>query len=356
MRVVIVTLDGHLAGAVERVAPALAKDAPGLRVLLHAASEWGRDDEALQRCIADIGRADIVVATMLFMEDHIQAVLPALNARRDACDAMVCCMCAGEVMRLTRMGGFKMDGSESGILALLKRLRGAKKKDSGASSGAKQMAMLRRLPQILRFIPGAAQDVRAYFLTLQYWLAGSEENVAGMVRALVTRDAAGPRAHLRGVLKAASPAHYPETGVYHPRMKGRLSERADALPRQKIGKGTVGLLIMRSYVAGNARYYDAAIASFEARGLTVIPAFSTGLDARPAVERFFMKNGVSQVDAVVSLTGFSLVGGPPTMTRAPPRRCWRSSTCPTSRRTPWNSRASRNGAAPPTASCRSRRR
>ena len=33
--------------------------------------------------------------------------------------------------------------------------------------------MLRQLPKMLRFIPGTAQDVRAYFLTLQYWLAGS---------------------------------------------------------------------------------------------------------------------------------------------------------------------------------------
>ena len=41
-------------------------------------------------------------------------VLPALQARRDHCDAMVCAMSAGEVMRLTRMGRFSMDGTQSG--------------------------------------------------------------------------------------------------------------------------------------------------------------------------------------------------------------------------------------------------
>ena len=51
------------------------------------------------------------------------------------------------------------------------------------------MKMLRRLPKLLRFIPGTAQDVRAYFLTLQYWLAGSEKNLANMVRMLVGRYA-----------------------------------------------------------------------------------------------------------------------------------------------------------------------
>jgi magnesium chelatase subunit H len=43
----------------------------------------------------------------------------------------------------------------------------------------------------------------------------------------------------------------------------------------------------------------------------VIPAFASGLDSRPAVERYFVDPaGRPIVDAVVSLTGFSLVGGP----------------------------------------------
>jgi magnesium chelatase subunit H len=42
----------------------------------------------------------------------------------------------------------------------------------------------------------------------------------------------------------------------------------------------------------------------------VIPAFASGLDARPAVESSFRQDGKPVVDAVVSLTGFSLVGGP----------------------------------------------
>jgi magnesium chelatase subunit H len=42
----------------------------------------------------------------------------------------------------------------------------------------------------------------------------------------------------------------------------------------------------------------------------VIPAFAAGLDSRPAIDAFFIKNGQVCVDAVVSLSGFSLVGGP----------------------------------------------
>ncbi len=310
VRVVIVTLDNHLAGSVDRAQRTLAKDIPELTLSLHAASEWGDDADALARCLDDIAQGDIVIATMLFLEPHIQAVLPALKARRDACDAMICCMSAGEVMRLTRIGRFNMSGEAKGPMALLKKLRGSKKE--GASNGANQMAMLRRIPQILRFIPGPAQDVRAYFLTLQYWLSGSDENVAHMVRYLIDRYADGPRAGLKGRLKANAPAEYPEIGVYHPRMLGRIAEKADRLPEPKGGhKGTVGVLVMRSYVLpGNSGHYDGVIAALEAQGLKVVPAFASGLDARPAVERFFMRNGRATVDAVVSLTGFSLVGGP----------------------------------------------
>ncbi len=317
MRVVIVTMDSHLAGAAARANQLLAKRLPGVQLVVHAASEWADDASSLARCIADIGSADIVLAAMLFMEEHFLPVLPALQARRDHCDAMVCIMSAGEVMRLTRIGRFTMDGSTRGPMAFLKKLRGkSEDKKPGATAGAQQMKMLRRIPKLLRFIPGTAQDVRAYFLTLQYWLAGSEENIAGMVQLLVSGYADGARKALRGKAPPEAPIEYPEVGLYHPRMQGAgvhkgMSDRLDRLPGVTGAKGTVGLLLMRSYLlAGNVRHYDGVIAALEARGLSVRPAYASGLDARPAIEQFYLKDGSATVDAIVSLTGFSLVGGP----------------------------------------------
>ena len=318
MRVVIVTMDNHLASAAARAQKLLNQSLPGVILSVHAASEWAGDASTLTRCIADIEQGDIIIASMLFMEDHFLPVMPALTARRESCDAMVCIMSAGEVMKLTRIGRFTMDGTTRGPMAFLKKLRGKTddKKKPAATAGAAQMKMLRRLPKLLRFIPGTAQDVRAYFLTLQYWLAGSDENIASMVQLLVNNFADGPRKVLRGKAPAAMPVEYPEVGVYHPRMNGAevhkgMTDRLDRVPTIAGSRGTVGLLLMRSYLlAGNARHYDGVIAAFEARGLSVRPAYSSGLDARPAVEQFFMKDGQPSVDAVVSLTGFSLIGGP----------------------------------------------
>ncbi|HEX7719095.1 MAG TPA: cobaltochelatase subunit CobN, partial [Woeseiaceae bacterium] len=107
----------------------------------------------------------------------------------------------------------------------------------------------------------------------------------------------------------------PEVGIYHPHMRDRVTDNLRALPEPAVPViGTVGLLLMRSYVlAGNVRHYDAVIDALGQRGLRVIPAFASGLDARPAVAKFFRDdhdNHKTRIDALVSLTGFSLVGGP----------------------------------------------
>src|ERR1700750_3074558 len=193
---------------------------------------------------------------------------------------------------------------------MLKRLRGSGRR--GVSSGQGQMKMLQRMPRLLRFIPGKAQDLRAYFLTLQYWLAGSEQNFANLVRFLINGYADGPRARLRGSLSVAEPVSYPELGLYHQKLAKKIVTRLDQLPRpQEKPAGRVGVLLMRSYLlAGNTAHYDGVLDALQAKGLKVIPAFACGLDSRPAIEHYFMKDGVATVDAVLSLTGFSLVGGP----------------------------------------------
>jgi magnesium chelatase subunit H len=312
VRVVIVTMDSHLASATTRAFSALVKEYPGMQLSIHAASEWAANADALAQCRNEIAQGDLIIVTMLFVEEHFQPVLEHLRARRDHCDAMVCAMSAAEVTRLTRMGRFDMEVPASGPLALLKRLRSGK--SSTTSAGMQQMKMLRRIPQLLRFIPGTAQDVRAYFLVLQYWLGGSEENITNMVRLLISRYGDGERLCLRAIAEVAPPLDYPEIGLYHPRLKDRIGTDIDdvlALPLHGAKNGCVGILLLRSYLlAGNTAHYDGVIRAFEQRGLQVLPVFATGLDARPAIERYFLSSGVSRIDALVSLTGFSLVGGP----------------------------------------------
>ncbi len=198
------------------------------------------------------------------------------------------------------------DAPESGTRKLLKKLRG-RGKGGGADNGAKKMRMLRRLPRLLQLVPGRAQDMRAWLTTMRYWLT-SDDNIEALARFLISRYCrhAAWRGH-----EAPAPLEYPDTGLYHPDLPDGITIDPAELPAGPAGAATVGLLMMRSYVlSGDTAHYDTAIRALEARGLRVMPAFAGGLDARPAIDAFFHDATGPRIDALLSLTGFSLVGGP----------------------------------------------
>lgn len=299
--IVVVTLDQHAAGPAARIAPRLVKDFPGLTITIHAAAEWAENPAALLRCKADLQTADIIIANLIFIEEHINAILPALTEARPRVDAFIGVIADSQIVKLTKMGDLDMSKPASAAMALLKKLKPSAK--TSANSGEKQMSMLRRIPKILRWIPGKAQDMRAWFLSMQYWLGGSDDNIEQMVRFLIGRYST--RKDWRGAASKA-PVDYPDVGLYHPKLAGRITTDLAEVPRPANTTATVGLLMLRSYVlASDTAHYDAVIAAFEARGVACIPAFAGGLDGRPAINAYF-----KGIDAMVSLTGFSLVGGP----------------------------------------------
>jgi magnesium chelatase subunit H len=257
VRFAVVTLDSHLAGAFDAARARLARELPGLELSLHVQAEWEADPAAAERARVAIGEAHFIACAQLFTEEQAAPVLDAVRARRDAADAVCCAMCAPELTRLTRLGRFDMArGAEAGPwspLGLLQKLRGSR--TEGRSSGERQMAMLRRLPALLKFVPGPAQDVRAYFLTLQYWLGGTAENLANLVRFHVRRYAAGERAGYRDLAPRPSRWSTPRSACGTRRCRGSGSaEDAGALPRPRGASATVGLLVGRSYLlAANTR-------------------------------------------------------------------------------------------------------
>ncbi|MEM6276994.1 MAG: cobaltochelatase subunit CobN, partial [Pseudomonadota bacterium] len=299
-RVVIVTLDHHAAGPAERALPALQRDFPGLEISIHAAATWAEDPSALEEAKLAVASANIIVANLLFLEEHVEAIAADIAARRPALDALVGVVADEKIVNMTRMGDLDMSAPSSTAMEMLKKLR---PKKGTKASGESQMKMLRRLPKILKFIPGKAQDLRAYFLSMQYWLGGSDDNVREMIRFLVDRYSGARFAPI----KAAAPVDYPDVALFHSDLPGLgITTDLAELPRVANPVATVGLLMLRSYVlASDTAHYAAVIRSFEAKGLRVIPAFAGGLDGRPAMEAYF-----DQIDALVSLTGFSLVGGP----------------------------------------------
>jgi len=213
--VAIITLDAHSAGPCAKAATRMAEEFPGLEVTVHAAAEWGESTDALEAARAAVARADIIVSTLLFLEEHLNAIVPDMKARRDDCDAMVGMVADAQIVKLTRMGTLDMGAPASATSKLLQKLRGSSKPSS--QDGARKMRMLKRMPRMLKLIPGKAQDLRAWFLMMQYWLGGSNDNIEAMIRFLISRYC-----HIeewRGG-HVPAPQEYPETGLYHPRSGG----------------------------------------------------------------------------------------------------------------------------------------
>src|SRR5947209_2479338 len=106
----------------------------------------------------------------------------------------------------------------------------------------------------------------------------------------------------------------------------KLVERTPSL----VPSNTVGFLLMRTnVVSGTRKHYDGLIRAVEREGLAALPVISTFMDNRDACSRFFGDGETgrrgdgetedrsprlpvpkSRVSQIVSLTGFSFVGGP----------------------------------------------
>jgi magnesium chelatase subunit H len=128
--------------------------------------------------------------------------------------------------------------------------------------------------------------VRAYFLTLQYWLAGSEDNIVNLVCCWSTATPPA-RASRCAPRPARAAPRLSRTRRLPPAITTRRrrpdGHHAGSPPKVATGtRGTVGLLLMRSYLlAGNADHYDGVIAALKARGLRVIPAFAPAWTSAP---------------------------------------------------------------------------
>ena len=185
-----------------RAGAALRRDYPGLSLTMHARRRMGQRSDGARSAAAPTSRGgDIVIATMLFLEDHFRPVLPAL--RRGANTATRWCAAVGGRGRAADAARQVHHGRRvAGAMALLKRLRGKKARrrsgTGGARSDADAAADCRKL---LRFIPGTAQDVRAYFLRCSIGWRAPRTTSRTWCACWSDRYAAGPRAALRGARK-----------------------------------------------------------------------------------------------------------------------------------------------------------
>jgi magnesium chelatase subunit H len=326
IKVVYVVLESQYQSALSQAVRTINAQHPNVAIEISGyLIEELRDPENYQEFKREIETANIFIASLIFIEDLAQKVVAAVEPHRDKLDVSVVFPSMPEVMRLSKMGSFSLAqlGQSKSVIAQFMRKR---KEKSGAGFQDGMLKLLRTLPQVLKFLPmEKAQDARNFMLSFQYWLGGSSENLENFLLMLTEKYV------LKGVetrnfasLEYQPPVVYPDMGIWHPLAPTMFEDvkeylnwytaRKDISPDLKDPLAPcVGLVLQRTHlVTGDDAHYVAMVQELESLGAKVIPVFAGGLDFSKPVEAYFLESTskTSLVDAVVSLTGFALVGGP----------------------------------------------
>ena len=259
----------------------------------------------------------------------------------------------GRARRLVKSVGGWMAGQARG--------RGRQK-----SNHTQYLRYVERLPALLRLVPNAGRlgDFKHYLQLFCYFLQPTPANVRSMLVYALKHYAGEPRLARAAV---APPETMPAVAIYHPdapalfetfdKYRAWHDARARRMKLAPLDPArTVGLLLMRpQIVSRTTKHYDGLIRAVEREGLAVLPAISTFMDNREACEKFFVEKRPSSVEErpssgargqlrktdarrgvavtrdaretratddgrrttdrprvsqIVSLTGFSFVGGP----------------------------------------------
>ena len=95
-----------------------------MEITVHAAAEWAENPKSLEIAKNDILNADIIIANLLFLEEHVRAILPTLKTKRENCDALVGCISSKEVVSLTRMDRLDMSRTYQRFFIFIKKTKG----------------------------------------------------------------------------------------------------------------------------------------------------------------------------------------------------------------------------------------
>ena len=323
IKVVYVVLESQYQSALSAAVRNLNQNNPNLAVeLCGYLIEELRDVENYQAFQQDVANANIFIGSLIFIEELAQKVVAAVQPHRDNLDVAIVFPSMPEVMRLNKMGSFSMENLGQSKSAIAQFMRKRKEK-SGSSFQDSMLKVVQTLPKILKFMPiDKAQDARHFMLSFQYWLGGSTDNLENFLLMLADKYVLKEPHEL----SFADPVVYPDMGIWHPLAPKMFEDVKDYLTwynaRPDINNDLkdplapcIGLVLQRTHlVTGDDAHYVAMLQELEAMGARVLPVFAGGLDFSKPVEAFFWdklgKTSVPLVDAVVSLTGFALVGGP----------------------------------------------
>jgi magnesium chelatase subunit H len=325
LKVVYVVLESQYQSALSAAVRSINANNPNLAIEISGyLIEELRSPENFEALKRDVSQANVFIASLIFIEDLADKLVEAVEPFRDNLDVAVVFPSMPQVMRLNKMGSFSMaqlGQSKSAIAQFMKK----RKEQSGSSFQDAMLKLLQTLPKVLKYLPmEKAQDARNFMLSFQYWLGGSQENLENFLLMLSDKYVYQGQQ----TVKFQEPVVYPDMGVWHPLAPKMFEDVKEYLTwynnRHDISDDLkdplapcIGLVLQRTHlVTGDDAHYVAMVQELEVMGARIIPVFAGGLDFSKPVDEFFWDvsaKGIAPlplIDAVISLTGFALVGGP----------------------------------------------
>ena len=308
---------------------------------------------------ADISQSTIVFVFHVVDGENSTRLLSLLSNAQARSKTVVVVNCMPDLMRCTSMGRLQVSkvfgkstrkqtldvndtGDQTGARRLFSNVSGwmgsqvGKRKKNRPANHTQYLKYIEKLPGVLRILPGVGplKDVKHYLNIFCYFLQPSPSNIRSML--LYAMKHYGSRQELGSTkLSYSAPETLPGVAIYHPDAKALFESfdqyrkwhetRPGPVRGMLDPRNTIGLLLMRPQIVSDSRlHYDGLIRSIEREGLTVIPAISTFMDNRISCEKFFVSGTgttsdsqkkhvharAPRVSQIVSLTGFSFVGGP----------------------------------------------
>ena len=353
MKITVLNVGSSLLAPVRNAEREINRDGLDLRIAIHNFGGVFTNDQWMQ-IEDDLKHSQIIFVIHVMDGENGSRLLPLLDRYRFD-SAVIVINCMPELMRRTRIGKLdlaklptgrkrakdKAEESEDadGLIKSLSGWIGKQARNKG-KNGARQhgradyLKWAERLPALLRFVPNAGRlrDAKNYLLIVSYFLQPTPRNIKSMILLAIRNYSGSEQAR---TIEVAAPESMPAVAIYHPEATmlfetfeayrewhAQRNSQREVQAQELNPRSTIGLLLMRPQIVSNSRkHYDALIRAIEAEGLAVIPAISTLMDNRLACEKFFVKQepGVrsqgsgkkqSRISQIVSLTGFSFVGGP----------------------------------------------
>jgi len=268
----------------------------------------------LEEMEEDISKADIILLSQVFDE----IVLKILEKYSKEDKTYLILASVGEGMRMARLGKFCVGEvmtslADSKVAKVFKLLRGLIGKSS-AMEVRKLLSMADNILKVLRF--GKWKDAYNYVQAWKYFFNGGRENILNMFL-MVLSEYYGVSTEYQ------PPKEIPNFYIAHPRSDRIFTSVEEYLKWYDLPywmpingakgkkKPLVGILFYNDrYQNKDSRDLDAVINKLEEKGIGVIPSLSSGTENLHTMHAFFLDNGKSRVDALISFLYFRIEGGP----------------------------------------------